>query len=71
MFEYERDVVQILLEKDSRFQELYEYHGKLKVKIQEIEAGLYPLDRVSLSMLKKEKLLAKDRMAVIIANYRG
>nr|VFJ44542.1 MAG: Uncharacterized conserved protein YdcH, DUF465 family [Candidatus Kentron sp. FW]VFJ51339.1 MAG: Uncharacterized conserved protein YdcH, DUF465 family [Candidatus Kentron sp. FW] len=70
MFEYEQDTVQALLEEDERFQELYEYHGKLKRKIQDVESGISPLDGFSLGMLKKEKLLAKDRMAMIIARYR-
>nr|VFK79925.1 MAG: Uncharacterized conserved protein YdcH, DUF465 family [Candidatus Kentron sp. SD] len=69
MFEYDQDTVQALLEEDEQFRELYEFHGKLKVKIRDIEAGTYPLDRLSLGILKKEKLLAKDRMATIIARY--
>nr|VFJ68304.1 MAG: Uncharacterized conserved protein YdcH, DUF465 family [Candidatus Kentron sp. FW] len=70
MFEYEQDTVQALLEEDERFRELYEYHGKLKRKIRDVESGISPLDGLSLGMLKKEKLLAKDRMAMIIARYR-
>nr|VFK43320.1 MAG: hypothetical protein BECKTC1821E_GA0114239_102437 [Candidatus Kentron sp. TC]VFK43594.1 MAG: hypothetical protein BECKTC1821D_GA0114238_10172 [Candidatus Kentron sp. TC]VFK57736.1 MAG: hypothetical protein BECKTC1821F_GA0114240_10202 [Candidatus Kentron sp. TC] len=69
MFEYDKDTVYALLEENKRFQELYAHHGKLKARIRDIEAGIYPLDRLSLGMLKKEKLLAKDRMAAIIARY--
>nr|VFK20562.1 MAG: Uncharacterized conserved protein YdcH, DUF465 family [Candidatus Kentron sp. LFY] len=69
MFEYDQDTVHALLEKDEQFQELYEYHGRLKIKIRDIEAGVYPLNRFSLGVLKKEKLLAKDRMATIIARF--
>lgn len=69
MFEYDQDIVHALLEENEQFQELYEYHGKLKMRIRDIEAGIHPLDSLSLGMLKKEKLLAKDRMATIIARY--
>nr|VFJ96643.1 MAG: Uncharacterized conserved protein YdcH, DUF465 family [Candidatus Kentron sp. H]VFJ99574.1 MAG: Uncharacterized conserved protein YdcH, DUF465 family [Candidatus Kentron sp. H]VFK03921.1 MAG: Uncharacterized conserved protein YdcH, DUF465 family [Candidatus Kentron sp. H] len=70
MFEYDQDIVQILLEKDERFQELYEYHGKLKEKVRDVERGGHPLDASSLGILKKEKLLAKDKMAMMINQYR-
>nr|VFJ43417.1 MAG: Uncharacterized conserved protein YdcH, DUF465 family [Candidatus Kentron sp. FM]VFJ43861.1 MAG: Uncharacterized conserved protein YdcH, DUF465 family [Candidatus Kentron sp. FM]VFK05764.1 MAG: Uncharacterized conserved protein YdcH, DUF465 family [Candidatus Kentron sp. FM] len=70
MFEYEQDIVQVLLEKDEKFQELHEYHGKLKKKIWDVESGIYPLDGSSLGVLKKEKLLAKDKMALMINRYR-
>jgi len=70
MFEYDKNTVQALLEEDKQFQDLHEYHGKLKMKIQEVESGVHPLDRLSLGMLKKEKLLAKDKMAMMIARYQ-
>lgn len=70
MFEYDQGIVQVLLEEDEQFQELHEYHGKLKEKIREVETGVRPLDAASLGVLKKEKLLAKDKMAVMINRYR-
>nr|VFK52890.1 MAG: hypothetical protein BECKTUN1418F_GA0071002_101419 [Candidatus Kentron sp. TUN]VFK53453.1 MAG: hypothetical protein BECKTUN1418E_GA0071001_101619 [Candidatus Kentron sp. TUN]VFK55189.1 MAG: hypothetical protein BECKTUN1418D_GA0071000_102824 [Candidatus Kentron sp. TUN] len=71
MFEHDQGTVHALLEEDEQFQDLHEYHGRLKKKIQDVEAGVYPLDSSSLSMLKKEKLLAKDKMAMIITRYRS
>nr|VFJ47203.1 MAG: Uncharacterized conserved protein YdcH, DUF465 family [Candidatus Kentron sp. DK]VFJ58426.1 MAG: Uncharacterized conserved protein YdcH, DUF465 family [Candidatus Kentron sp. DK] len=70
MFEYDQDIVQVLLEEDEQFQELYEYHGKLKEKVRDVENGVRPLDALSLGILKKEKLLAKDKMAGMIDRYR-
>jgi len=70
MFEYDQDIVQALLQEDEQFQELYKYHGKLKKEVRDVESGIRPLDNFSLGILKKEKLLAKDKMAVIINQYR-
>ncbi|NNJ83962.1 MAG: DUF465 domain-containing protein [Gammaproteobacteria bacterium] len=70
MFEYDQDIVRVLLKEDEQFRELYEYHGKLKGKIRDVETGVHPLDGSSLGILKKEKLLAKDKMAVIVNQYR-
>ena len=70
MFEYDQDIVEVLLNDNERFQALYNEHNALKAKIREAEIGILPLDDASLGTMKKEKLLAKDRMAVMIERYR-
>ena len=70
MFEYEEDIVKELLEASERFQQLYQQHADLKVQVREAEIGIHPLDDLSLSKLKRQKLLAKDKMAHMIQRYQ-
>ena len=70
MFEYDQDIVQTLLSDDRRFQELYSHHRELKAQVHDAEIGVLPLDDFTLGTMKKQKLLAKDKMAAIIAQYR-
>ena len=70
MFEYDTDIVDTLLTNDERFQQLYKQHTELKEKVRDAEIGVLPLDDWTLGNMKKEKLLAKDKMAAIIERYR-
>ena len=70
MFEYDQAIVDTLLHDNQRFQELYNQHHKLKEKVKNAELGVLPLDGVTLGTMKREKLLAKDRMATMIEEYR-
>ena len=70
MFEYDQDIVEVLLNDNEQFQALYKEHNALKEKVRDAEIGVLPLDALSLGTMKKEKLLAKDKMAAIIEQYR-
>ena len=70
MFEYDQDIVEVLLNDNEQFQALYKQHNALKAKVRDAETGILPLDAFSLGTMKKEKLLAKDKMAAIIEQYR-
>ena len=70
MFEYDQDIVEVLLNDNERFQALFEEHNSLKERVRDAELGVLPLDDVSLGTMKKEKLLAKDKMAAMIEQYR-
>jgi uncharacterized protein YdcH (DUF465 family) len=70
MFEYDQDIVEVLLNENEQFQALYKEHNTLKAKVRDAELGVLPLDALSLGTMKKEKLLAKDKMAVMIEQYR-
>ncbi len=70
MFEYDQAIVDTLLHDNQRFQELYNQHHKLKEKVKDAELGVLPLDGVTLGTMKREKLLAKDKMAAMIEEYR-
>jgi len=70
MFEHDQEIVNSLLSEDEDFKRLFEKHGKLKQLVRDANIGTEPLDDFALENLKKEKLLLKDRMAAMIANYR-
>ena len=70
MFEYDQDIVEVLLNENEQFQALYKEHNSLKERVRDAEIGVLPLDDLSLGTMKKEKLLAKDKMAAIIEQYR-
>jgi len=70
MFEYDQDIVEVLLNDNEQFQALYREHNTLKEKVRDAEHGVLPLDALSLGTMKKEKLLAKDKMAALIEQYR-
>ncbi|MBF0424240.1 MAG: DUF465 domain-containing protein [Magnetococcales bacterium] len=67
MFEDQLQAVQELLEIDPQFRELYEQHQDLKSKIAEM--GPRSLGDFAVERMKKEKLLLKDKMAVILHRH--
>lgn len=70
MFEYESDIVSNLLVEDKDFRRLFDKHNELKRRVQNANTGMEAVDDFYLESLKKEKLLLKDRMAIMIENYR-
>ena len=70
MFEYDQAIVDTLLHDNQRFQELYKQHHALKEKVKSAELGVLPMDGATLGTMKREKLLAKDKMAAMIEEYR-
>jgi uncharacterized protein YdcH (DUF465 family) len=70
MFEFDQSIVQELLQENEDFQHLYKRHHELKEKVHKAELGILPLDDFTLGSMKKQKLAAKDRMAVMISDYR-
>ncbi len=70
MFEYDEKIVNSLLTDSNDFQSLYRRHSELKEKVRDAEIGVLPLDDLTLSSMKKEKLLTKDKMAAMIEDYR-
>ncbi len=70
MFEYDSDIVSNLLVEDMTFKRLFDKHNELKKIVKNANTGMEVVDDFSLENLKKEKLLLKDRMAVMIENYR-
>ncbi len=70
MFEYDQSTVQSLLDKNEDFQRLYQRHHKLKEQVRSAEIGVLPIDGLALGAMKKEKLMAKDQMAAMIADFQ-
>ena len=70
MFEQDQEIVESLLDKDRNFRRLYNKHCQLKSKVKEANEGFVGISDFDLEILKKEKLLITDSMAVIIEDYR-
>ena len=70
MFEQDHKIVESLLDKDKNFRRLFNKHCQLKSKGREANVGYLGISDFDLEVLKKEKLLLKDRMSVIIEDYR-
>jgi uncharacterized protein YdcH (DUF465 family) len=70
MFEFEQDIVDSLLDESGNFKRLYEKHGELKQRVKDANNGAETVDDYVLEKMKKEKLMLKDQMAVMIEDYR-
>ena len=70
MFEHDQEIVDTLLGGDAEFKALFLQHSELKEQVRSAELGILPIDDLRLGAMKREKLLAKDKMAVRIARYR-
>lgn len=63
MFEnQQRDDVEALMEADAEFRRLYQKHKQLDSKVHDASIGALPVDETTLSRMKREKLLAKDKL---------
>ena len=66
MFEQaERADLESLMQGNTEFRQLYHKHKELDDKVRDAELGVLPMDVVTLHNLKKEKLLAKDKLTHI------
>ncbi|MFQ6023583.1 MAG: YdcH family protein [Acidiferrobacterales bacterium] len=70
MFEHDQKIVQRLLVESNDFKDLYQKHQELDEKVDKAGLGVLPLDDVTLEKMKKQKLLVKDKMALMIEKYR-
>ncbi|GAA0244309.1 YdcH family protein [Rhodanobacter caeni] len=63
MFEnQQRDDVEALMKADAEFRRLYQRHKQLDSKVHDADIGVLPIDNLTLSSMKKEKLQAKARL---------
>lgn len=51
-----------LIQGNQEFKQLYQRHKELDKKVLDAELGVLPIDDVTLSQMKREKLAAKDRL---------
>ncbi len=54
--------VDALIQGNSEFKQLYHHHKHLDKRVLDAELGVFPVDDVTLSRMKREKLAAKDRL---------
>ena len=72
MFENQPETaVEALLQSDEEFRTLFRRHQELDKKVLDAELGTLPLDDVTLVKMKKEKLLAKDRLTRMLEQSRA
>lgn len=63
MFEnQQREDVEALMKANTEFRRLYHHHKKLDSKVRDAEIGALPMDADTLSSMKREKLVAKNRL---------
>ncbi len=63
--------VKTLLTTDVSFKRLYDKHNYLDVRVNEANQGDLAIDDMSLEKMKKEKLLLKDQMERMIADFKN
>jgi uncharacterized protein YdcH (DUF465 family) len=69
MVDSEKATVDKLLHADDGFRRLYNKHSELNAKVDQAQAGKAAMDDVQLELLKKEKLLLRDRMQAMIQSH--
>ena len=63
MFEEQpQQEIDALMRSNPEFKQLYQRHRDLDKKVMDAELGVLPIDDVTLSQMKREKLAAKDRV---------
>ena len=70
MFEYDEDIVDVLLKDRVDFKRLYDKHSNLKREVDSVHAGSFYVEDMELERMKKEKLYLKDQMVKIIEDHR-
>ncbi|MCD7099178.1 YdcH family protein [Stenotrophomonas sp. MMGLT7] len=54
--------IDALVKADPEFKQLYQRHKTLDKKCMDAELGVLPIDADTLAQMKREKLLAKERL---------
>ncbi|WCE05200.1 YdcH family protein [Pseudoxanthomonas sp. JBR18] len=54
--------IEALIKSDPEFKQLYQRHRKLDKKVTDAELGVLAIDDGTLGQMKREKLLAKQRL---------
>ncbi len=66
MFEHRQQEMEKLMKESEDFRRIFNRHQQLDKRVSEAELGTAPLEDLALNQLKKEKLLAKDRLAYLM-----
>ena len=68
MFEQQpQPEIDALIKANPEFKQLYQRHKTLDKKVMDAELGVLPIDDVTLTQMKREKLAAKDRLVQMYA----
>ena len=60
--------IDALMKADPEFRQLYQQHRKLDKKCMDAELGVLPIDSLTLGQMKREKLLAKQKLERMYAS---
>ena len=66
MFEHRQPVMNKLMKENEDFRRIFNRHQELDKRVTEAETGYAPMEDLALNKLKKEKLLAKDKLASLM-----
>ena len=68
MFEHHQEEMEKLMKENEEFLRIYNRHQELDKRVTAAELGTKPMEDLALGKLKKEKLMAKDKLARIMAS---
>jgi len=69
MFETQsQEELDALIKSNVEFKQLYQRHKELDKKVAAADHGALPIDTTTLTQMKREKLLAKERLLELYAN---
>ena len=66
MFEHRQEVMEKLMKESEDFRRIFNRHQDLDRRVNEAEIGTAPMEDLALNQLKKEKLWAKDKLAILM-----
>ena len=68
----EKELKELLIKKSEEFKEVYERHQQCEKELDQLKKKDFQtdLDRLKVRELKKKKLALKDKMYVIMTNYK-
>ncbi len=71
MMDYDEGLVTKAIATDRNFRRLLEKHKNLNTVVDQANEGELTMTDIELEILKKEKLLCKDQMVLILSAYGG
>jgi len=71
MFENHKDQMEVMLESNDDFRQLYNRHQQLEKRVIAAENGTAPMEDGALNQLKREKLQAKDQLTRMMEQSRA
>ncbi|MEW6455304.1 MAG: YdcH family protein [Acidobacteriota bacterium] len=68
----EEEIKKVLLSENEEFKKLYDSHQKYEKELQELSSKKFLTDdeRLEIKRIKKEKLILKDKMQLIMEQYQ-
>ena len=66
MFEHRQEQMDELIKENEDFRRIYDRHQELDKRVTAAELGTAPMEDLALNQLKKEKLWAKDKLAMLM-----